>query len=130
MTSSAVMRVIDVLVRRGRWRVEQSPRSARLALPGGPAHWKSAALSLVTISVPVSMFASTVSPFAASRAPCRRPARAHLGRELGDRRQLGRRPRSRDLVGAGVEADDDDAGFLPALLMASSAPMIGGPQAP
>ena len=68
---------------------------------------KSAALSSVTISVPVSMFASTVLAVDGVERSLR-AHRAHLGRELGDRRELVAGDDRRDLVGPGVEADDLD----------------------
>ena len=100
------MRVMSVLVAS---RAMDGPRTVprrgtvRRASTGQPP--KSAALSLVTISVPVSMLASTDLPLAASSAACDAEL-AHLRRELGDRRQLIAGHDRGDLVRAGVEADE------------------------
>ena len=71
-------------------------------------YWKSAALSFVTISVPVSMLASTSLPDGGVERRLHAEA-AHLGRELRDRGRLGSGQDRRDLIRARVEADRDQA---------------------
>ena len=102
-------------------------RDVRPAGTANRTYWKSATLSFVTISVPVSMFGSTSLPLAASNAACTPRLPILAGNWATEAVSVPADDR-RDLVRSRVESDRDQLS-RPADLIASSAPISGGPHA-